>query len=132
MIYLFIGALFQGLFKSISDALMSGLFQTKFGIENPVSFFGIEQWRRKYKNNDSTQGERFWLSTSVLVWLTDGWHLSNALGMISQVIALFIALRLHTLTPQYSALYALVYWLLRSGTHHIVFTYFFKAKTARA
>ena len=32
-------------------------------------------WVKKYKYDDPDEGERFPLSTSVLVFLTDGWHL---------------------------------------------------------
>lgn len=34
-------------------------------------------WTNKYKNHDPTQGRRSFLSTSVLVWTTDGYHLTR-------------------------------------------------------
>lgn len=32
-------------------------------------------WANKYKDNDPSKGAKFPLSTSVLVFLTDGWHM---------------------------------------------------------
>lgn len=32
-------------------------------------------WKNKYKNGDANQGPRFPGSTTIFVWLTDGWHL---------------------------------------------------------
>lgn len=32
-------------------------------------------WRNKWKNGDPAQGERFWGSSTFLVWTTDAWHL---------------------------------------------------------
>jgi len=32
-------------------------------------------WVNKYKFGNPIAGERFFLSTTILVWLTDGWHL---------------------------------------------------------
>ena len=32
-------------------------------------------WKNKWKNGDPAQGERFWGSSTFLVWTTDAWHL---------------------------------------------------------
>lgn len=34
-------------------------------------------WANKYKNLDPEQGPKFWGSTTVFVFLTDGWHLAK-------------------------------------------------------
>lgn len=44
---------------------------------------GPESWRNKYRNQDPTQGPRFWLSTTLLVWVTDLWHTSNAVQWLA-------------------------------------------------
>ena len=36
-------------------------------------------WVNKYKDNDPTEGEKFFLSKSLLVGLTDAWHLFKLL-----------------------------------------------------
>jgi len=35
-------------------------------------------WKNKWKNGDILQGERFPLSSTVFVWTTDLWHLSQS------------------------------------------------------
>lgn len=32
-------------------------------------------WRNKWRNGDPMQGERFWQSSRLFVFVTDGWHL---------------------------------------------------------
>lgn len=36
-----------------------------------------ESWRLKWKNGDPAQGERFWGSSTVFVFVTDFWHLAK-------------------------------------------------------
>jgi hypothetical protein len=115
-------AIGQGFFKDISDALMSGKFQDAFGVKNPNGFFGTTSWTRKYKNGDVKQGEAFLFSSSILVFLTDAWHLSNSFEMLCNMGCLVLVLNLNfTLTMSIAV--ALVYWFLRSGTHHVMFTW---------
>jgi len=33
-----------------------------------------KSWKFKYKNGNKEEGEKFFLSTTALVFLTDGWH----------------------------------------------------------
>jgi MFS family permease len=52
-----------------------------------------ESWRNKWKNGDHTQGEKFLFSSTLLVALTDGWHMTKEI-MLS-ALALSIALSLN-------------------------------------
>ena len=45
-------------------------------------------WKRKWKNGDVKQGEAFWLSSTVLVWLTDLWHLMQMIMKLSFITAI--------------------------------------------
>jgi len=45
-------------------------------------------WRNKYKNGDASQGERFFGSTTFLVWITDLWHLAKMLMLLGISFAL--------------------------------------------
>lgn len=72
-----------GVFKSLSDAIAHG----------KIPYAGTwwdwkEGWKAKWKDGDPKQGEAFFLSSTVLVSLSDGWHLFNML----QYTALFAAL----------------------------------------
>ena len=48
---------------------------------------GHESWINKYKNGDPDQGPRFPLSTTVFVWVTDGWHFFQAFFHFGWMIA---------------------------------------------
>lgn len=50
-------------------------------------------WRNKYKNGDPKQGPRFPLATTLLVWVTDLFHLAQNIRITAQQLAL--ALHLH-------------------------------------
>jgi hypothetical protein len=42
---------------------------------NPKFWNPYESWPNKWKNGDRTQGEKFFLSSTWLVFLTDSWHM---------------------------------------------------------
>jgi hypothetical protein len=117
----------QGLFKDLSDALMSGKFQTKFNIKDENSFFGINSWTRKWKNGNKNEGEKYLFSSSIFVWLTDGWHFFNACQMICNVLCLIAILQI-IFGLLIAIIISLIFWFIRSGTHHIIFTFFFRTK----
>lgn len=71
-------------------------------------------WRLKWKNGDKTQGERFFLSSTLLVWTTDAWHLFGALRYLALVSILFLFI------PWWAVLVA---YVVGRGTFHILFTY---------
>ena len=49
----------------------------------------------KYKNGDRTQGAAFPLSTTVLVGVTDGYHMTNSIAVISATVSMGFALSLY-------------------------------------
>jgi len=48
---------------------------------------GHESWINKYKNGDKEQGPKFPGSTTVFVWVTDGWHFFQAIFLSGWMIA---------------------------------------------
>jgi hypothetical protein len=50
-------------------------------------------WRNKWQWGDKANGEKFFLSSTMLSFLTDGWHLFKALML------LFISLAIVTYKP---------------------------------
>lgn len=44
----------------------------------------------KYFGHDSSLGPAFWGSTTVFVWLTDGWHLFTSISRISMCGAFYL------------------------------------------
>ncbi|RNI30936.1 hypothetical protein EFA69_06495 [Rufibacter immobilis] len=61
-------------------------------LNNPLFWNPAVSWKNKYKDGDSGKGERFFLSTTALVFLTDGWHLFSFLELNSLQLALSILL----------------------------------------
>ena len=51
-------------------------FSSTFPNHNP-NFWSPQSWRNKWKNGDPAQGERFFGSSTFLVWTTDGYHMSR-------------------------------------------------------
>jgi hypothetical protein len=52
-------------------------------------FNPYKSWVLKWKNGDRSQGERFFGSSTFLVWLTDGWHLVKLLFLGSIILSIY-------------------------------------------
>ena len=50
-----------------------------YNLKNKIFWDPQESWKNKYKNNDPEFGPKFPLSTTLLVGLTDAWHLFKLL-----------------------------------------------------
>ena len=64
-----------GLGKAVADSVAHGSPRL---LRWFPKWAGPESWRNKYRNGDPAKGPAFWLSTTALVFLSDLWHLSNA------------------------------------------------------
>ena len=80
------------IFNSVMDILQHHHGKSIFKNTHPHSFWGSKSWVRKYKNNDPKQGAKFFGSTTILVFLTDGWHLCQLLMFLSYEVAVAIHL----------------------------------------
>ncbi len=118
-------ALIVGFAKAVADTLMTHYSGSVFSFEADNSFFGEKSWVRKYKNFDPAQGERFFLSSTLLVFLTDGWHLSNAIQMAAFVNAMYIGMNWHLKMNSIEAL--AMFWSFRSMSFHFFYTYGLRA-----
>ena len=78
----FIFAITAGISKSICD--LSSDDKIKFKPE--TYWVKSKSWVNKWKNGDPKQGEKFWLSSSNLVFLTDAWHLFGLIERISYIV----------------------------------------------
>jgi hypothetical protein len=78
--------------SSIGKAIMDSLqFHFDRSIFNSLSnqYWNPEvSWRNKYKDGDPTKGARFFGSTTFLVFITDGWHLSQFIFLNFFMLAL--------------------------------------------
>lgn len=80
-IYLII-ILVAGFFKGLKD-------QVAFhGLWSNHRFWGMNNGTNKWKNGDKNQGERFFGSSTFLVFMTDGFHLLQAM----EYLCLFVVM----------------------------------------
>jgi hypothetical protein len=80
-------------------------------------------WRNKWKNGDSNQGEKFFGSSTFLVWTTDAWHLAK-----SSMLFLF-AMAITFYSPLVSkSIDIFIYWIMFGFTFEMCFSKFFVKK----
>ena len=111
----------SGISKAITDVSALNTIKDK------LSQWGLGWWKKsyssnnKYKNSDPTQGERFFLSTTLLVILTDAWHL---FGFLKE---LFINTVIFIIAWNYSLKFGLTLftclYLLRPIVFELVYRY---------
>lgn len=74
-----------GCFEGILDTLQFhwAAFKNIHRSCNSWFWCPVLSWRRKYKDNDPSKGEKFFGSTTVFVWVTDAWHLFKMLRNVA-------------------------------------------------
>ena len=82
LIILFLTFLF-GLSKALCDISESGFYTSKLEGLNPQFWDKHKSWRNKWKGGVAANGEKFFGSSTFLVWITDAWHLFNGLSYLS-------------------------------------------------
>lgn len=66
---------------AIQDVITFKYEYSVFRNLDPMYFNPAVSWRNKYKDGNPVNGERFFGSTTFLVWLTDFWHLLKFIKM---------------------------------------------------
>jgi hypothetical protein len=81
-----------GAFKGFNETLLFHwkAFRHSFPKANPQWFNPDKSWRNKYKNSDPDAGAKFPLSTSLLVGLTDQYHLNSFFNRMAWTSAFVI------------------------------------------
>jgi len=108
-------SLVLGITKGIQDKLLfhfdTSVFKRLGNWWNPK-----ESWKNKWKDGDKSKGERFFLSSTWLVSLTDAWHFFGLIRNFSifLIIALIVDWKF------------IFFYFLFVGTFHLFFTYVFK------
>ena len=65
-------------------------FDKVFPGADPQFWDAKKSAKNKWKNGDSQQGERFFLSSTALVWTTDGYHLMRMMRNCTMIASLTI------------------------------------------
>ena len=72
-----------GISKAMCDLSESGFSDSKLKGLNPQFWDKHKSWRNKWKGGVAANGEKFFGSSTFLVWTTDAWHLFNTLSYLS-------------------------------------------------
>lgn len=86
-----------------------------------------QSWTNKYKNNDDKQGDKYFMSSTTLVWTTDAYHLTRTVHKTFIVAAVCIPLCKRNKNKKfkhyttdfivYSACYSLGFTLVYDGIY---------------
>lgn len=72
-----------GLAEAAMDTLAHHFEDSIFKTLNPKFWNPVTSGGNKWKNGDRNQGERFFLSSTLLVGFTEGWHLFKMVRTLS-------------------------------------------------
>ncbi len=81
-----------GLIDGLMDRLQFHIHTLPEHIQKSNFWNPTTSWKNKWKQGDPQQGERFFLSSTALVSLTDGWHLLKEVKL--QALSLVIGILL--------------------------------------
>ena len=83
---------FIGISKAVSDTLEHHYYTSIFKQDyfNDLFWNAEISWKNKYKDITVDKTPKFILSTSLLIFLTDGWHFFNFIRSFSTLGALFM------------------------------------------
>ncbi|MDO8659162.1 MAG: hypothetical protein Q7K54_01030 [Candidatus Parcubacteria bacterium] len=120
-----------GMAKGVSDTLQfhypKSVFTTIQGHEqywNPAI-----SWKNKYRDYDHGDArEAFIFSRSLLVWLTDAWHLAQTIQTLAWTLALVLTLRLgykNGATKQYSIIELCLFFLFIYISFYLGFVFLY-------
>jgi len=114
-----LSAIFEAIIDTISFHYNKSIF-TK--IKNPGFWNPEWSWRNKYKHYDPIFGERFFLSTSLFVCLTDAWHLFKMLSKVFAWTSLII-LGMSVSNILNAVAFGLLFKIVHQTVFHLFFTY---------
>ena len=68
-------AILAGVSEAVMDKINFHFEKSVFKRLNPLFWDSSVSWKNKWKDGDKSKGERFFGSSTFLVFVTDGWHL---------------------------------------------------------
>jgi hypothetical protein len=114
---------------SVVFAILSGICKAVMDLSeeskikgNPLFWHKNKSWQNKWKNGDKKQGEKFWLSSRQLVWITDAWHLFGVLFRISFAVA-YTCIGMLTTVSYFYLFGVVVAYILFATAFHIFYTF---------
>jgi hypothetical protein len=90
-----LGCVGYGFFDAVMDKLQFHYHKAVFNRFDNQDFWDPNlSWRRKWKNGNPKDGERFFLSSTLFVFTTDAWHLAKFFRNLFVLVA-FIGIGLY-------------------------------------
>lgn len=86
LIFGILSSTISGIGKAIRDTLAHHFERSVFKDLNPLFWNPVLSGNNKWKNGDRNQGEKFFLSTTLLVSLTEGWHIGETINVLFLVL----------------------------------------------
>lgn len=86
LIFGILSSIISGIGKAIRDTLAHHFERSIFKDLNPLFWNPVLSGNNKWKNGDRNQGEKFFLSTTLLVSLTEGWHIGETINVLFLVL----------------------------------------------
>ncbi len=78
-----------GICNSVMDTVQFRFVMSRFfNLQKPLFWDPKESWVNKWKNGCPDNGERFFGSSTFLVWVTDAWHLFQSLMLVCFALAI--------------------------------------------
>ena len=112
-----------GLTKAVADTWLTHFSSSLFSKFPQYSFFGEFSWARKYADYETLQGSAFLFSKTLLVAFTDVWHLSNAIGFLGVITALYL-FSISLFSKKQALVLIACFIIIRDLTFHFFYTYF--------
>jgi hypothetical protein len=108
----------SGLSKAVTDKLQFHYSESIFSrFDNQQWWNPAISWKNKWKNGDSKYGERFFLSSTILVFVTDAWHFFQAIKHVFYFTAIVLYVPIFK--------FAIIDFVLLYVVHNIVFEFTF-------
>jgi hypothetical protein len=119
-----LGGMSYGLKETVSHHY--GAFAERFPQANPLWWNPALSWQQKYEGGIQAQGSAFWGSTTVLVFVTDAYHLFGELERVFTRCG-FVVLALAAWRINLPALFASMGcgWFVWAAGFHLIYTLIF-------
>lgn len=112
--------------EAVMDALSHGFEQSIFKNLNPMWWDPKQSGVNKWKDGDRNKGEKFFLSSTLLVGFTEGWHLFKMIRTFTLFLSItFASYGVHIIT-ELNLLTTIIIFILTRVLFGLSFTLFYK------
>jgi len=101
-------------------------FDDVFPNANPMFWDAKKSQGNKWKNGNSKNGEKFFLSSTALVWTTDGYHLMRTMRNVTMITAIVIPIGGKKKNWKQYAAEGLIYYCSYTGGFTLMYNGVFK------